>query len=225
MRNKLLLAAALVLGGCGAFQNLLTINIGANVIPEFTVDEEFTLSDVDWTSCPEGEHTVADARTQGTLTFKVTAGASNCMLTFTEPDMLLFDEEQARQASDQLRGREIQGLEEASLIVKDFALSGDGAAFDVETRLDELEIKVDGQTLVNRAAILSLDNGAVPVVLNGALLDKLVNGVNTGTAVKADVDAVLVVPNSSLQNLPAVLGVFAVLQPAIKLNVVEAAGG
>lgn len=206
---------------CGG---LLVITLGAGELPEFVIDRDYDIGGQNLTGCPEGDTDITDTETGTVLTLRTVKTASGCAISFREAEMLLFDEAQARQASDQLEGRQIDGLQEASLIINDFQMDDTlGNDIDIETALTDLTFTIDGQVLFNRAHILALDNGPVRTTLDGALLDKLTTGINNGTAVTVDVWVRIEVTDAGLAALPATLHIKALLQPELKLDVVKAA--
>ncbi|RMG20570.1 MAG: hypothetical protein D6729_02520 [Deltaproteobacteria bacterium] len=223
-RLSFVLPALLV--GCGALSGLTTITLGDGELPEFKVDRSYPIGSAGVESCPEGTKTLTDPRTSESLTVEISKLSSGCRMSLAQPQMLLFDESEARSASNKLQGMKIQGLESAALLIKDFSLTDEnGAAIDLETRVDALSVVVDGNELFTREDILALPNGPVRKQVSGALLQKLVDGVNNGQAVRADVSAVIDFPQSAMQNLPGTLHVKTTLQPEVNLDVVEAAQG
>jgi len=227
--KKLLIAAALPLIACGALSGLTTITLGDEELPEFVVDREYPIGSQALEGCPEGTRTLTDPRTSEDLTVLITKVTGGCRMSFVQPQMVLFDEDEARQASSKLQGMQIEGLKGAALLIKYFSLTDEnGAAVDIETRLSKLTVVIDGTELFTRDDILSLSNGPVRKEISGDLLQKMVDGVNNGTAVLVDVNADLEFPDSAMQNLPGLLHVQTALQPEVSLDVVEAvssAGG
>ncbi|MDF1561724.1 MAG: hypothetical protein P1V51_01700 [Deltaproteobacteria bacterium] len=216
----------LLLAACGALSNLTTITLGDGEIPEFQIDREYPIGSQALEACPEGTRNITDQRTGDTLTVNITKTTGGCQMAFVQPQMVLFDEAEARQASAKLQGMQIEGLESAALLIKDFSLTDENdAAIDIETRLTSLSVNVDGADLFTREDILALSNGPVRKEISGALLQKMVDGVNNGTAVRADVAATVEFPDSAMQNLPGLLHVQTTLQPEVRLDVLEAAAG
>jgi len=221
-----ILSGLAVLVGCGALSNLTTIRLGAGELPEFKVDREYPLAAQNLQSCPAGTKTVTDPRTSESLTIEIAKTTGGCSLAFAQPQMVLFDEKEARAASSKLQGVSIQGLKSAAMLIKDFALTDEnGTAIDLETRLSAFAVTIDGDELFNRADILALSNGPVRKEISGALLDKLVAGVNNGTAVTTDVEARAEFPDSAMSNLPGSLHVVTTLQPEVDLDVADAIKG
>ncbi len=221
-----LLVTTMLLAGCGALSGLTTITLGDGEIPEFVIDREYPLGSQALEACPAGTQNITDQRTGDTLTVEISKTTGGCLMSFVQPQMVLFDETEARAASNQLQGMRIDGLKSAAMLIKDFSLTDEnGATVDIETRLTALSVSIDGSELFSREDILALSNGPVRKEISGALLQKMVDGINDGTAVRADVAAAMEFPDSAMQNLPGILHVQTTLQPEVQVDVIKAAAG
>lgn len=222
MRRALVPVAALALSACAG---LLALSLGAGVLPEIDIDRQYEVGDADLTSCPAGDHPVTDSRTGQTVTVHVEPTTGGCLLSFQEDGVLLFDEAQARQASDKLQGREIQGVQAAAVTVKSFSLQDEsGAEIDLGAFVTGAQLAVDGETLFTRDDLLALP-GEVRKEISGALLDKIISGVESGTPVTVDVAARLEIPTANLPDLPTSLHLQTTLQPEVEVNVADTLTG
>lgn len=223
-RSTIALALVLV-AGCGSLGDLTTLTLGAPEVPTIDVDRTYDLGQNTFSGCPEGERTVKDQEGTDRTVYVRDLGMA-CELSFSEEGVLLFDEEQARQASDKLQGRKIEGVKAVAVSIEDFSLTDEtGADFDVAGKLDGLSVVVDGNDLFTLADIEALANGPVKKTVDGALLQKLVDGINDGTPVRADVAAALAVKDAALDTLPQKLHLKMTLQPEVTVDVVAAAAG
>ncbi|RMF78058.1 MAG: hypothetical protein D6739_12125 [Nitrospirae bacterium] len=224
-RSTVIFLAAGLVAACGDLSDLTTVTLGAPEIPTIEVDRTYQIDQGTFSGCPEGDRTVKDQEGVD-RTVHVRDLGSACELSFAEEGVLLFDEEQARQASDKLQGRKIQGVKAVAVSIQDFSLEDEtGAPFDIAGKLDGLSVLVDGNALFTLEDIQALANGPVEKQVDGALLDKLVDGVNNGTPVRADVAAALAVKDSALESLPTRLHLKMTLQPKVTVDVVKAASG
>ena len=220
---------ALTLGtfvaACGG---LAELTLGSGAIAPIQIDRSYDLTQPDMTQCPVGDQQIKDSRSGDSITVHVAQLADgSCQMAFEEPSLLLFSEADARKASSALQGQSLRGVQSASVTVTAYSLTDQSdKPVTLGGRISDLSLGLDGQVMVNKNDIAALDAGTpVKKTLSGPLLQKLVSGVNNHTAVHVSLTATVTVPSSALQNLPQQLHLQATLQPAVTVNVVQAATG
>lgn len=219
----LVLGMTALAAACGGLDIL---SLGSGVIPAIQIDRSYDLTQPDLSTCPVGDHTIQDTRSNGTVTVHVTKTQGGCSLAFAEPNLLLFDEAQARQASDALSGQTIKAVKSASVTVSDFSLTDEnGQTVAIGDRISDITIVADGDTLLTKDDVTALQSGPVKKTISGPLLQKLIDGVSNHTAVTVDATATVVVPDTALSNLPKTLHLVATLQPEVGVSVTKAIAG
>jgi len=221
-KTALFFAATLALSACSDLRQLAVITLGAPEIPAFEVDRTYDLSAEDFSGCPEGTRTIQDqSGTDRTLTVSKTA--TGCLLAFNEPNLILFDEDQARRGGQALEGWDISAIKSASVIIESYTvLDADGAPVDTAAWFNDLELTIDGEVILAHADLAALANGPVKKTISAALLDKIGNAFGTGAAATADVAARVEAKDSALASLPAKITLQAKIQPEVTVDVVEA---
>jgi len=97
----------------------------------------------------------------------------------------------------------------------------DGQQLTLSQYIDVLTITVDGQALLDHVAITELEAGNLTCELPNALLDKLKASLKDNQAASADVGISLGIHAGAL--LPDTLTLRVVMQPELRVNVIDAA--
>ena len=214
-RRAVTLALLLLPAACD-----FTVYVGAGEIPQIDVVRSYALGDVDLSACPAGDYSIRDAASGQLQTVVVEHGSGGaCDLSFTEPNVLLFDDAQAQQAKDALGSRNVE-VRSAVLIVKSFSVTDEnGAPLSVGDGLSSLTVLVDDVPVFGDADLPRLERGDLVVQLPDELVSKVEQAVKDGDQARAKVAARLEFSATEMASLPRVVHLEMHLQPEVELGV------
>lgn len=198
--------AAPFLGGC-------FITVGEGDIEPIVVDESFDLAQVPEVGCVEGELVMPGGRT-----LYLAPRADGCHVTALREPLLVFDEAQVAAQADELDEGGIGAVRAVDLTVVTLELTDEAGA---PVPLDGLLVTVDDTVLLMTDDLGALAQGS-PVTrrLSDASRDRLRDALLTRSRFEVDVEVQLIV--ADLTRLPELLELFAVIQPSVEIDVVDA---
>lgn len=197
---------AALFGGC-------TVTVGEGNIEPLVIDERFDLAQVPAVGCVEGELVMPGGRT-----IHLAPSADGCHVTVLNESLLVFDEAQVEAQADELDEGGIAAVRAVDLTVETLELSDqEGAA----VTLDGLVVTVDDTVLLTTDDLGGLAQGS-PVTrrLSAASTDRLQEALLTRSRFEVDVEVLVIVRD--ITRLPNVLALFAVIQPSVEVDVVDA---
>jgi hypothetical protein len=221
MIGRLAVGLLLFAGGCNALEKLTTIELDEGEIPAVTFEHDYQLDLLPLAGCPVGRFEVPDGA-GGTSVVTVERASPECLLVIVDDDTVIFSEEELRAHSNALDERAIESIERASVIVQELVLTGD-APLAVPGDVAGVELAFAGEFLFTREDLANLGTGAVEKELPPEIEDLLLNAVETESALVADTELRLAIPEEAVADLPARLHVRLVLQPVVVVNVFEVA--
>lgn len=222
-RATCVLAATTLLGllGCNQIQDAGTVTLDEDDLAPAVVDRRYTLASIALQECTEGTYAATEPDGDS-RTVVVESRGSNCAIGLRAEDVVLFDEEQVRTASEALDGFEADGIESIDLRVEEFAVT-DAAGASLIPLTRNLELAVEGTTLLTGADLRRVGEEPVVVSLPTELVDVATESLEQTEPITVDVEVHLVVPREELVAVPDMLVLSAVLQPLIDIDVLEAA--
>jgi hypothetical protein len=219
-----ILAAALSFG-CSNIKNAandaVTIELGADSLSPIQFDQSVTLGPAKLPACldasaalPSSETTVALMRTDG-----------GCMLTVTQPNLVLADAQTIARARKAKGSFDVDGVRSGSIELQKLDLSlGDGSALKLSDYIDAVSVEIDGEALLDQTATAELEgNAKLTRELPAPIIAKLKRALTNNQVATADVVLTLWLGGQALTNPPDSLKMLLVLQPTLKVNVVDAA--
>ncbi len=209
-----------LLVGCG---DLTTITIGEGDIEPLVHDESYDLAEVPVDECIPGSYatTLEDG---SSATIDLEPEGAVCRATFTLADVVLFDEDEARSASDDLAGREVDGIEEVRLIVEELHLArGDGSSLLTDPGLLGFTLDLDGSQVLTDADLPVSPAAPEVVVLPKATRDEVIEAVEMERAARGTLVLHLDLDVEAFGTVPAVIDTRVVAQPEVDVDVVDAA--
>lgn len=205
-RLGIIVGLAALCGGC-------SVTVGEGDIEPIVVDERFDLAQVPAVGCVEGELVMPGGRT-----LHLAPRADGCHVTMLREPLLVFDEAQVAAQADELDEGGIGAVRAVDLTVETLELrDGEGALVTP----DGIRVTVDDTVLLSTDDLGSLAQ-EVPVTrrLSDASRDRLRDALLARDRFEVDVEIRLIV--ADLARLPELLDLFAVIQPSVEIDVVDA---
>jgi len=220
-RACLLLLAAV---GCAdvsdAASDLTTITVGADALSAVQIERSMALGPERLPACLELSITLPSSN----VTVAMQPTAAGCSLTLSQPDLVLFDEQEIARARDEIGSFDVDGVRSGSVTVEKLELWGaDGVPLSLAQYVEALSVQVDGQVLLDRTAPAALEaEEGLTRRLPDPLIEKLKASVKNNQAATAEVSVTLWLSGQTLTNLPGSLKLLLVLQPQLEVNVIKA---
>ncbi|MEY4582230.1 MAG: hypothetical protein RL701_6933 [Pseudomonadota bacterium] len=226
MKSTCLLLLASCAVGCEAINNtaddLTTISVGVNELSAVQFDKTMDLGqgDVPFPGCLSISVTLPSSHT----TVAMLPTANGCSLTVHEPALVLLDEQEIAKAQKAVKGFDVDAVRSGRIELQKLALwRPDGSQLGLAQYIDAVTVQVDGEVLLDRIAPSALEGGAdLTRDMPASIIDKLKASVKTSQSTTADISLTLWMHEQNLITLPGTLKLQAVLQPELKVNVVDA---
>ncbi len=209
-----------LLAGCNTVQDLVTITLGEGDIDPVELDATYELGSIDRTICPTGMYTVPDP-SGDTYTITLMSVGSGCRIALPDVDVVIFDEQQTREVSNQLDGFEVDGVRSARIHATEFVLSDAmGNPIRVPETVSDFELSSDGEVIFTAADLPAARAGTLEKDMPMTTLNRLKAAVENQTEAHARLGLTLTVP--TFENLPASVHIRTVVQPIVDVNVIDA---
>jgi hypothetical protein len=218
----LLLLAGLGIGCQPASETVddaITIEVGAGSLQAVEMDSSITLRGARIPDCLDFTATVPASNT----TIALSKMASGCSLTVDQPDLVILDEHASERAREQAGDFDVDGIRGCTLDLQQLDLStADHTPLALSQYIDAITLIVDGEVLLDHVAASELQSDAgLARELPQPLIEKLKTAVKTNQAATADVAISLWLHAPS--DLPDTLNLSLVMQPTLRVNVIDAA--
>jgi hypothetical protein len=222
-RSITLLSLTLIAACGGTVDDLLTVELGAGDIQPVTIDRTWQIGADRVSTCPVGEVTV-DTADGGTATVVFAPSDAGCRFTLEQEDLVLFDEQQVRSASNDLQDNEIDAVESASVRIDEFQVTDAGASpLDLGSNFADLELALDGAVIATLSDLEQAQSQPVTKQLPSSVLDSIKEGVRMEQEVTADLTVTLDVQESALTDFPDAVRLDTTVQPIVTVDVIDAA--
>lgn len=213
----------LLLVGCSEVSDLTTITIGEGTIDPLVHDESYDLAEVPVSECIEGSYTTT-LEDGSTATVELAEDGAACRATFTLADVVLFDEDEARSASDQLDGRDIDGVEEVRLVVEELMLArGDGSSLLTDPGVLGFTLSLDGAQVLTDAGLPVSPASPEVVVLPEATRDEVIAALEMEREARGTLVLHLELDADAFGTVPSAIDTRVVAQPEVDVDVIDAA--
>jgi hypothetical protein len=203
-----------------AVDDAATVEVGAESLRAVEIERSMSLGIDRIPACLDFSATLPSSNT----TVILSNSSTGCSLTVEQPAMVLLDEQAIERAREQSGDFDVDGIRGASLEVQQLELStAESEPLELSRYVDALTVSVDGEVLLDRVASSELQaDTALTRELPTSLLDKLKTALKANEAATADVVIALWLSNDGLVDLPETLRMRVVLQPGLRVNIVDA---
>jgi len=148
--------------------------------------------------------------------------AAGCSLTLHQPELVLFDQDEIKQARKKAGPFDVDGIRGGSVALMKLELAtGEGEALALSQYVDAISIQIDGIMLLDKMPPEMLQE-QLQRKLPDDLIAKLKSSVKNDQPAMADVVLTLWLQPQAIQNVPTSLNVSLELQPELEVSLIDA---
>lgn len=199
--------------------DITTISLGSDQLQAVQIDESVKLADAPLSVCVPIQLQLK-ARN---ATVALQPSAAGCALTLHQPDLVLFDQDEIKQARKKAGPFDVNGIRGGSVALRRLELtSGEGEALPLSRYVDAISIQLDGAMLLDRMQPDMLQAEQRMHRLPDDLIAKLKSSVKNDEPAMADVVLTLWLQPQAIQDVPTSLNVSLELQPELEVSLIDA---
>jgi hypothetical protein len=149
--------------------------------------------------------------------------AAGCALTLHQPELVLFDQDEIKQARKKAGPFDVDGIRGGSVALMKLELAtGEGEALVLSQYVDAISIQIDGVVLLDKMQPEMLQAEQLQRRLPDDLIAKLKGSIKNNQPAMADVVLTLWLQPQAIQNVPTSLNVSLELQPELEISLIDA---
>ena len=199
--------------------DITTISLGSDQLQAVQIDESVKLADAPLLACVPIQLQLKERNASVALQ----PSAAGCALTVHQPELVLFDQDEIKQARKQAGPFDVDGIRSGSVALMKLELtSGDGEALPLAQLVDAISIQLDGAMLLDKMQPEMLQSEPLMRRLPDELIGKLKSSIKNNQPAMADVVLTLWLQPQAIQNVPTSLNVSLELQPELEVSLIDA---
>jgi hypothetical protein len=193
--------------------------LGSDQLQAVQIDESVKLADAPLLACVPIQLQLKERN----ATVSLQPSAAGCALTVHQPDLVLIDQDEIKQARKKAGPFDIDGIRAGSVALNKLELtSGDGEALPLSQYVDAISIQIDGAMLLDKMQPDMLQAEPLQRELPDELIEKLKSSVKSDQPAMADVVLTLWLRPQAITDVPTSLKVSLELQPELEVSLLEA---
>jgi hypothetical protein len=199
--------------------DITTISLGSDQLQTVQIDESVKLADAPLLACVPIQLPLKERN----ATVALQPSAAGCALTVHQPDLVLFDQDEIKQARKRAGPFDVDGIRGGSVsLIKLELTSGEGEALPLSQYVDAISIKLDGAMLLDKLQPEMLQAEPLKRRLPEQLIAKLKSSIKNNQPATVDVVLTLWLQPQAIQNVPTSLNVSLELQPELEVSLIDA---
>jgi hypothetical protein len=198
--------------------DITTISLGSDQLQAVQIEESVTLSDAPLLACVPIQLKLKERN----ATVALQPSAAGCALTLHQPELVLFDQDEIKQARKKAGPFDVDGIRGGSVALMKLELAtGEGEALALSQYVDAISIQIDGAVLLDRMQPEML-KAELQRKLPDDLIAKLKSSVKNNQPAVADVLLTLWLQPQAILDVPTSLNVSLELQPELEVSLIDA---
>ena len=222
MRPACLMLLSVCCVGCANIHetaaDITTISLGSDQLQAVQIEESVKLSEAPLLACVPIQLKLKERN----ATVALQPSAAGCSLTLHQPELVLFDQDEIKQARKKAGPFDVDGIRGGSVALMKLELAtGEGEALALSQYVDAISIQIDGIMLLDKMPPEMLQE-QLQRKLPDDLIAKLKSSVKNDQPAMADVVLTLWLQPQAIQNVPTSLNVSLELQPELEVSLIDA---